>query len=236
MDEASEPSQEGAGSQAGEAPTEPATAEVPAAAYPPGYTPGASYGPGFAAPPPGYAWAPPPPGYGWTPPGALAPPPGYAWVPGSPGASVPVANRAGGVVGRLARSVVAAWVVAGALALTVVGLSVALANAGSSAAVGPIVRTPITTPFGLGGGVFGREGVIGTVASVASASFTVTDRSGTTITVDEQSSTTYYNGSSRATSSIVSVGANVVVLGSRSGTTVTATRVIVLPAGGPLGP
>jgi len=235
MDESAEPSQ-AAGPAGGEAPTEPATAEVPVAPYPPGYVPG-PYAPGFAGPPPGYGWAPPPPGYGWAPPaGPTAPPPGYSWM-GPSGVPASASPRRGSL-GGLLRNVAVAWAVAGVLALTVVGLSVSLATTGSSTQVGPIARAPgITAPFGGRGGVFGRQGVIGTVASVGSGSFTVTDRSGTTVTVDEQSSTTYYNGSTQATSSIVTAGANVVALGSRSGNTVTATRVILLPPGvGPLGP
>ena len=226
MDESAEPSQ-AAGPAGGEAPTEPATAEVPVAPYPPGYVPG-PYAPGFAGPPPGYGWAPPA--------GPTAPPPGYSWM-GPSGVPASASPRRGSL-GGLLRNVAVAWAVAGVLALTVVGLSVSLATTGSSTPVGPIARAPgITAPFGGRGGVFGRQGVIGTVASVGSGSFTVTDRSGTTVTVDEQSSTTYYNGSTQATSSIVTAGANVVALGSRSGNTVTATRVILLPPGvGPLGP
>ena len=47
-----------------------------------------------------------------------------------------------------------------------------------------------------GGGAFGAagNGVFGTVASVGSNSFTVTDRTGASVTVQEQSSTAYYTG------------------------------------------
>jgi hypothetical protein len=133
-----------------------------------------------------------------------------------------------------------AWIVAGVLALTVVGLSVALAWGNSSTA-------RVSAPFGgrnaanpgrsfsgpgfFGGGA-GSLGVVGTVASVATGSFAVTDRSGQTVTVDEQSSTTYYSGRTSATSSAVVTGARVAVRGTRNGNTVTATNVIVLPAGG----
>jgi hypothetical protein len=73
-------------------------------------------------------------------------------------------------------------------------------------------------------------GVAGTVESVGASSFTVAARSGQTVTVDEQSSTTYDNGGTSSSSSVVVKGATVVVLGTRSGNTVTATRVVVLPA------
>jgi hypothetical protein len=51
------------------------------------------------------------------------------------------------------------------------------------------------------------------------------------VTVDEQSSTTYFNGTTTATQNVVAKGALVAVQGTRNGNTVTATRVIVLPAG-----
>ncbi len=72
----------------------------------------------------------------------------------------------------------------------------------------------------------------GTVSNVSSTNFTVTDRSGQAVTVDEQSSTTYFNGRTSASSSIVTSGARVLVRGTRQGNTVTATSVIVLPSGG----
>ena len=74
--------------------------------------------------------------------------------------------------------------------------------------------------------------MVGTVASVGTDSFTVTSFSGQSITVDEQSSTTYYSGGASASASAVVQGVRVMVQGSRSGNTVTATRVVVLPSGG----
>lgn len=221
MEEPTDPSSPAVGEPAGPAPEvpqppPPATAEVPAAsAYPPGYAPG-------TPPPPG-----PPPGYGWT------------WAPmGTPGPPPARPARSGGWLSRSVRSALVAWIVAGALAGTVVGLSVALATTSSPAvAARNLPFGPTATPFGRGNfgapgaGVFG-SGVVGTVASVASDSFTVNARSGATVTVDEQSSTTYYSGGTQATSSIVTQGATVAVTGTRSGNTVTATRVTVLPAGG----
>jgi hypothetical protein len=70
------------------------------------------------------------------------------------------------------------------------------------------------------------------VTSVGSGTFTVTGLSGQLVTVDEQSSTTYDQGATSASAAAVVQGSRVLVLGSRSGTTVMATRVIVLPAGG----
>ncbi|HYA69368.1 MAG TPA: DUF5666 domain-containing protein, partial [Acidimicrobiales bacterium] len=93
-------------------------------------------------------------------------------------------------------------------------------------------RFPNTLPGpGFFGGAAGTLAVVGTVASVGTNSFTVTARNGATVTVDEQSSTTYFSGATSASSSAVVKGARVAVQGSRSGNTVTATRVVVLSAG-----
>lgn len=73
--------------------------------------------------------------------------------------------------------------------------------------------------------------MIGTVASLGSNQFTVNALSGGTVTVNEQSSTTYYNGGAKATSSAVVTGARVVVEGTRTGNTVSAERVVVLGTG-----
>jgi hypothetical protein len=207
----------------------PSTAEVPTVA--PNVSPG--YG---GVPAPGFV---PPPGQG--------PPPGYVWAVW-PGGPPPPAHSRGGL-SRILHNATVAWIVAGVLALTVVGLSVALASSNSNAAVSPApfgrFGPAAGRPFG-GSGNFGNNGggsgffggngsgsgVVGTVATVGPNSFTVTGIGGQTVTVDEQSSTTYYTGGATASARSVVVGARVGVQGSRSGNTVTATRVVVLPAGG----
>lgn len=196
----------------------PPTAETPAAS--PGASPG--YGPAsFPAygPPPGQA---PPPWYGWA-----------GWPPTGPSASPSGPSRRG--FSRVLHSALAAWIIAGVLALAVVGLSVDLTTQGPTSArvVTPFGRpgAPSTGPGFFGGG-FGNLAVAGTVASVGTRSFTVTATSGQTVTVDEQSSTTYYSGATSSSSSVVVKGARVAVQGTRSGNTVTATHVVVLPAGG----
>lgn len=171
-----------------------------------------------------------PPGYAYGPPPGQGPPPGYGWA-GSSSSPPPG--------GGFLRNVTVAWIVAGVLALAVVALSVALATGSSSPArfsspfrpSAPNSGRPFAGP-GFFGGNTGGLGAFGTVASVGTGSFTVTERAGQMVTVDEQSSTTYYNGSSTASSSAVVVGARVAVQGSVTGSTVTATRVDVLPAGG----
>ncbi len=186
---------------------------------PPAY--GSGPAPAFGAP--GYG---PAPHYGGT-----------GWPDPPDSTSSGGAHRSG--ISRLAHSVAVAWLVAGLLALAVVGLSVALATGNSGPAVSrppfgrfvPNPGGPSGAPGGFGG-FAGGSGVVGTVATVGSNSFTVNSRRGQAVTVDEQSSTSYFSGSATATASAVTSGARVVVLGSRNGNTVTATRVTVLPSGG----
>lgn len=208
-----------------------------------GQVPPPSYPPGWYQVPPGYA---PPPGFvppGWyAAPPAYGPPPGYAPPPtpqgaGAPG-PVPVPpgpSGGGGRLGKFLRSLTVAWITAGLLALAVVGVSVAWATSSSPPA--PATRQIVPPQFGgpnrAGpfGGNLGSIAVAGTVASVSSGSFTVTAVSGQTVTVDEQSSTQYYTGRNSGSASSVVQGARVAVQGTRSGDTVVATRVEVLPSG-----
>ena len=179
-----------------------------------------------------------PPASGWTPP--YAPPPGWApppsgWMPAPPAGPSPVRR----VVGHW----VTGWVVAALLAGAVVGLSVALANTSSAPrplAARTIPRFGAQTPaFGGGGssrafgGGFSRAlggATVGTVESVAKSSFTMKTASGSTRTVDEQSSTNYRSGRQSATKSAVGTGDRVAVVGTLSGSTIKATSVTVLPA------
>jgi hypothetical protein len=52
------------------------------------------------------------------------------------------------------------------------------------------------------------------------------------VTVDEASSTTYEKGTSSTSASSITTGEPVLVLGTTSGTNITAAKVIVQPAGG----
>jgi hypothetical protein len=52
------------------------------------------------------------------------------------------------------------------------------------------------------------------------------------VTVDEVSSTTYQKGTSSTSASAITTGEAVLVLGTTSGVNITATQVIVQPAGG----
>jgi hypothetical protein len=89
---------------------------------------------------------------------------------------------------------------------------------------------------GLGGGSNARSGpaeggASGTVDSVSTSSFTLSTSAGQKVTVNEASATTYQKGTSSTSASAITTGASVVALGTTSGTTITATQVIVQPAG-----
>jgi hypothetical protein len=75
-------------------------------------------------------------------------------------------------------------------------------------------------------------GAAGTVGTVSTSGFTMSTSTGQNVTVDETSSTTYQNGTSSTSVSAITTGEDVLVLGTTSGTTITAAQVIVQPAGG----
>jgi hypothetical protein len=75
-------------------------------------------------------------------------------------------------------------------------------------------------------------GVVGTVSNASASSFTVSTSAGQKVTVKKTSSTTYRKGTTSTSSSAVTQGKPVLVLGTTNGTTITATQVIVQPAGG----
>jgi len=161
---------------------------------------------------------------------------------GVPPFSVQMRNK--GAFTKFFTSATVAWVLVILLVGAVTGLSVALATEGPVPirAIAPSYGAIRNNPPFPGGGAFGANGppfahafgnlgVAGTVSSVRSGSFTVTSSSGQVVTVDEQASTTYATFGSSATSSAVKKGARVLVQGTRTGNTVEATRVIVLPPG-----
>jgi hypothetical protein len=132
---------------------------------------------------------------------------------------------------------VSGWIVAAALLCAVIGLSVALATSSTSAAPGHFVPGGAAGgPAAAGGGSNARSGpaaggASGTVGSLSSSGFTMSTSAGQQVTVDEASSTTYQKGSGATSASAVTQGESVLVLGTTSGTTITATQVIVQPAG-----
>jgi hypothetical protein len=60
----------------------------------------------------------------------------------------------------------------------------------------------------------------------------MTTSAGQKVIVDEASSTTYQKGTSSTSASAITTGEGVLVLGTTSGTTITATQVTVQPTGG----
>lgn len=138
---------------------------------------------------------------------------------------------------RLFASRATGWIVAAVLACAVVALSIVVATTPSTTTTSPAARVPtggLTPGSGPFAGRFGSGsgGAVGTVDSVSASSFTMTTRAGQQMTVDEQSSTTYRSSTGSASASAVTDGARVLVVGSTSGSTIRATQVIVLPAGG----
>jgi hypothetical protein len=123
----------------------------------------------------------------------------------------------------------------GAAAIAVAGGSYGIVSATSSSPAAASSSSPAASSSG-GGGSNARSGPAsggssGTVASVSTASFTITTSAGQKVTVDETSSTTYQNGTSPASASAITTGEPVLVLGTVNNTTITATQVTVQPAG-----
>ncbi len=134
-------------------------------------------------------------------------------------------------------------IVAGAAALAVAGGSYGIVSAtsGSSSAAAssgsPAASSGSASGHGPGGGGSNARsgpaagGAAGTVSSASASSFILSTSAGQKVTVDEASSTTYQNGSSSAWASAITTGKPVLVLGTTSRTTITATQVIVQPTG-----
>ena len=135
-------------------------------------------------------------------------------------------------------------IVAGAAAIVVAGGSYGIVSAASSSGSATASSGSATAGSGFaghlgsgGGGSNARSGpaaggAVGTVSSVSASGFTMLTSAGQKVTVDEASATTYLNGTSPASVGAVSTGKPVLVLGTTSGTTITATQVIVQPTGG----
>jgi hypothetical protein len=75
-------------------------------------------------------------------------------------------------------------------------------------------------------------GVVGTVTSVSTSSFTVSTSAGQNVTVKKASSTKYRKGTRSTSASAIAKGKPVLVLGTTNGKAITATQVIVKPASG----
>jgi hypothetical protein len=127
-------------------------------------------------------------------------------------------------------------IVVGAAAIAVAGGSYGIVSATSgSGSTAAASTTPPASSSG-GGGSNARSGPAaggssGTVSSLSTSGFTITTPAGQKVTVKETSSTTYRNGTSPASASAITTGEPVLVLGTTSSTTITATQVTVQPAG-----
>jgi hypothetical protein len=75
-------------------------------------------------------------------------------------------------------------------------------------------------------------GAAGTVASVSTASLTISTAAGQKVTVNEAPSTRYRAGAGSTSATAIKKGYSVLVLGTTIGTTITASQVIVQPSGG----
>jgi hypothetical protein len=138
---------------------------------------------------------------------------------------------------KLSRSIIV-----GAAAIAVAGGSYGIVSATSSSSPAAASSNSSTSSSGFahapgaGGGSNARSGpaaggAAGTVGSLSSSGFTLTTSAGQKVTIKEASSTTYQKETSPASVSAITTGEGVLVLGTTSNTTITATQVIVEPAG-----
>jgi hypothetical protein len=109
-------------------------------------------------------------------------------------------------------------------------------NASSSGSTNAPASGVAGGPRAGGGGSNARSGpaaggASGTVASLSTSGFTMSTSAGQKVTVNEASSTTYQQGTGLTSASAITAGEPVLVLGTTSGTSITATQVIVQPAG-----
>jgi hypothetical protein len=129
-------------------------------------------------------------------------------------------------------------IVAAAVMVPVIGLSVGFVMS-PSASAGQLASgsRPAGGPLSGGGGSHARSGPAaggssGSVGSVSKSSFTLTTSAGQKVTIDEASSTKYQKGTSSTSASAITKGERVLVLGTTSGTNIKATQVIVQTTGG----
>jgi hypothetical protein len=129
-------------------------------------------------------------------------------------------------------------VIVGAAAIAVAGGSYGIVSATSSSSNSATASTSTSSAGGPGpgGGSNARSGpaaggASGTVGSVSATGFTLTTSAGQKVTVDEASATTYQKGTTPVSASAITTGEPVLVLGTTSSTTITATQVTVQPAG-----
>jgi Domain of unknown function (DUF5666) len=132
--------------------------------------------------------------------------------------------------GRLTRSIAI-----GATAIAIGGGAYGIVSATASTGSGTATTASSTLAISAGGrGSNARSGPAaggstGTVDSVSKSSFTLLTSAGQKVTVKKASSTKYDKGTSSSSASAVKKGVSVLVLGTTSGTTITASKVVVQP-------
>ena len=130
------------------------------------------------------------------------------------------------------------FIAMGAAALAIAGGAYGIVTATASSGSGTTTTTTTTTTPSaqnsgrtLGGGSNARSGsaaggTSGTVDSVSNSSFTLSTAAGQKVTVNKASSTTYRLGANSTSTNAIKKGDSVLVFGTVSGTTITATQVI----------
>ncbi len=165
------------------------------------------------------------------------PPPDYSPGPPTPEPSAKQVRRPG--LRRWMSNRRSQWIMAAALLSAVIGLSAGYVAHSWTTTSRSTTASGSGSAGGLGSGGAGSNarsgpaagGAAGTVGSVSTSGFTVSTSTGQKVAVDETSSTTYQHGTSSTSASAVTTGENVIVLGTTSGTIITATQVIVQPPG-----
>jgi hypothetical protein len=130
----------------------------------------------------------------------------------------------------------------GAAALAIGGGSYGIVGATASsrsgaATTGTSLSATSGQPVAGSGGSNARSGPAaggssGTVESVSKSSFTILTSAGQKVTVKKASSTKYQKGTSSSSANAIKKGVSVLVLGTTSGTTITASKVVVRTTGG----
>jgi hypothetical protein len=126
-------------------------------------------------------------------------------------------------------------IIVGAAAIAVAGGSYGIVSATSSSSPAAASSGFAHAP-GSGGGSGARSGpaaggAAGTVSSLSTSGFTLTTSAGQKVTIKEAPSTTYHKQASPASANTITKGEPVLVLGTTSNTTITATQITVEPAG-----
>jgi hypothetical protein len=134
-------------------------------------------------------------------------------------------------------------IIVGAAAIAVAGGSYGIVSAASSSSPAAASSSSSTSSSGFahasgsgGGGSNARSGpaaggAAGTVASLSTSGFTLATSAGQKVTIKEAPSTTYQKQTSPASANAITAGESVLVLGTTSSTTITATQITVEPAG-----